>query len=178
VKDTIQETLTQYLNLDAATGEWDEEPNLALIVQGADGEVTFAPVPVGTEAWSAAPPYQVVWAAGETARLVHSTTGWSPLEKGESLLGIALFSEGWGLSAKADDANALKEWVEGGGQIMNHPDRVEFKMVTALLTDKTTIMLTHPRGGSTEVMDEGAIEGRIPDSLGKALTAFQEVIGF
>jgi hypothetical protein len=170
----IQEALTQFLNIDVASGEWDEPPSLVLIVQNRDGSVTFDPVPVG-EAWGAAPPYMVIVAAGQSARKVHEITGWSPLEKGENLLGIALFSEGWGLSADAADADALKAWVEAGNKIEGHPNRVEFKMVTALLTDENTIMLTHERGGKVEVMKEGTMEGRIPESLRRALSDFQEV---
>lgn len=171
----ISEALARYLDINVAADQWDEQPSLALIIQDAEGVVDFSPVPIGEEAWSAAPPHLVVVAAGHTALALSRMLGWSPTSNGETLLGVVLFSEGWALSGKADDEGALREYAENHS-IANHPERVEMKMVSAVLTDDTVLMLTHPRGGATEIKPPyHAIEGRIPDALRRALTAFQEV---
>jgi hypothetical protein len=168
----ISEALTRYLDIDVAADVWDERPSLALIYQDAEGVVCFGPVPLGESVWGTAPPHQVVWAAGEIARDLHRAAGWSPFEDGETLLGLVLFSEGWGVTGKPDDG--LREYAEHH-RISDHPDRVEMKMVSAVLTDDSVIMLTHARGGKTEASPTIGVEGRIPDALRSALTAFQEV---
>lgn len=172
--DAISEALARYLDIDVAADVWDEQPSLALIIQDAEGIVCFSPIPVGDQAWGEAEPYRVVWAAGQIARQIHSLSGWSPVRDGEALLGIVLFSEGWALSGKPDDEGALREYAENH-RIAEHPERVEVKMVSAVLADDTVLMLTHPRGGATEIQPTyHGIEGRIPDALRQALTAFQE----
>jgi len=174
----VSEALARYLDVDVAADRWDEEPSLALIFKDPEGVVCFAPVPLGQGVWGAAEPHKVVWAAGQVALDLHRLSGWSPMEEGETLLGVVLFSEGWGVSSSAPDAaTALMEWTQAGKRLVDHPLAVEFKMVSAVLTDGTVVMLTHQRGGVTESKPAHGVEGRIPDALRKALADFQEVAG-
>jgi len=174
----VSEALARYLDVDVAADKWDEEPSLALIFKDPEGVVCFAPVPLGQGVWGAAEPHKVVWAAGQVALDLHRLSGWSPMDEGETLLGVVLFSEGWGLSeTNPAEGGLLRRWVESGNRIAEHPQRVEFKLVSAVLTDGTVLMLTHQRGGVTESKPASGVEGRIPDSLRKALRDFQEVTG-
>jgi hypothetical protein len=176
VSAAITEALARYLDIDVAADNWDEPPSLALIIENPEGIVDFAPVPITGEMWAKAEPWRVVVAAGKAAVAMREGFNATPLSEGDTFTGIVLFTEGWGLSeATTDKAQDLTRWLRAGGRIENHPDRTEYKLVNALLTDGSLIMLTHARGGKT-VSDPAyqAVEGRIPDALRSALIDFQE----
>lgn len=170
----VNDALRRRLDEDVARDVWDEEPRLALIIETAAGDIAFADVPVTSRTWGMAEPFQII----RLAALFTSEVGWgSLLNPGDSLVGAVLFSEGWGVSSdKPEAAAALMEWTKAGKRLVDHPLAVEVKMVSAVLVDGSSVMLTYGRRG-VELPDtkQANVEGRIPDALREALTAFQEV---
>lgn len=170
----VEDALRRYLDEDVAGDVWDQEPTLALIIESAAGEIAFADVPVTSRTWEMAEPFQIIRLAAQFAAEV----GWgNPLNPGDSLVGAVLFSEGWAVSSDAPEAAAaLMEWTKAGKRLVDHPLAVEVKMVSAVLVDDSSVMLTYGRGGvALPNTKQANVEGRIPDALRVALTAFHGV---
>jgi len=93
------------------------------------------------------------------------------------LLGVALFTEGWGVTQNDRASAALIEaWLQEGHRLVEHPLAIEVKMVTAVFPDDEPIMLMHARGGAKmPEADLGEITGRVPDALNYVLTTFLEL---
>jgi len=176
--DAIREALQQYLDVDIAADIWDEEPNLVLIIRGTDDVLDFSEVPIDSDGWAAAEPYLVIRAAADAATLLHARTGWSPFVTGEELLGVAAFTEGWGLSERDAEAIAqVQDWMQKGHRLSEHPLSVEVKVVTAVFVSGDPIMLVHARGGvPMPETDEGDIGGRMPDALVYFLSTFSDLM--
>lgn len=179
LKDEILTSLKAYLAVDVSGGEWDEEPSLVLVTRVADGTSNFQPLPVPEAIWSAAPVPNVLWATAHTSQLF-ADRGYTWLDPDVSLLGVALFSEGWGVSTsvKSDELHQIQDYMKAGGRLADHPLGVECKMVTSVLVDGTVLMLTHFRNGETLDSNDskdgvGSVEGRVPDGLKALLAALQ-----
>src|SRR4051812_23874897 len=102
IRDEVLNVLREYLAVDVQADQWDEVPELSLILRGTDGIPSFEQMPVGVEVWTRAPVHQVLWAVAETTKMV-TQRGWQWLQPGEELLGVAMFSEGWGVSSQVKD---------------------------------------------------------------------------
>jgi hypothetical protein len=175
MRDEILAELRMYLAADVSGDVWDEEPTLAIVLRRPDGGFTFETVPVG-DVWGKAPVHEVLHAVAViTGRF--TADRWEWLRTGEALLGVVLFSEGWGVSTKVDagEMEAIQAYMAAGGRLADHPSGVECKMVNAVLSDGSVLMLTHFRGGETVDPngDGGNVEGRVPDALREVLAAFQ-----
>jgi len=177
-RDVIQEALQRQLDADVAIDVWDEPPNLALIVREGDGPPRFAPMPIDEETWGVAEPHRVMRAAAAAARTVHERTGWTPFEPGQELLGVAFFTEGYGLTQNDKESAAIiQAWMRDGHRLSEHPLSIEVKLVTAVLADDLPIMLMHGRGGTPlPSSDMGEVEGRVPEALTFVLTVFLELV--
>ena len=175
MSEAIREALQQYLDVDIAADEWDEPPSLVLIVQRSDGTTEFVPVPVGDEGWAAGEPYRVVIATADATRILHERTGWTPFVAGEELLGVALFTEGWGLAQNNPvEVAGVEKWLKRGHRLSEHPLAVEVKLVTAVFADDPPIMLTHARGNVPLPQDDlGEVGGRVPEALRYLFWTFQ-----
>jgi hypothetical protein len=173
MRTEIQEALQRQLDEDVAADVWDELPQLTLIVE-VDGRFRFAPVPIQEETWEIAEPYRVVIMAADVAKQVNERTGWTPFEPGMRLVGVAFFTEGHGLIRNDMESYAMiKAWMDEGHRLSEHPLSVEVKIVTAILADDLPIALMYGRGGvEMPKMDEGAMEGRVPDALTHMLNTF------
>jgi len=169
----IQEALQAHLDADVAADEWDLPPHVALIMQ-IDDRLQFAPIPIDDETWEVAEPHRVIRAAADAARTVNQRTGWTPFEPGQTLLGVAMFNEGWGVTENSREAAAvLQAWMNDGHRLVDHPLSIECKLVSAVLADDLPIMLMHGRGDiSLPSTDMGEVEGRVPDALSHMLNIF------
>jgi hypothetical protein len=176
LKDEVLTVLREYLAVDVHADEWDEPPSLSIIIRGTDGVPNFERMPVSLDAWEAAPVHKVLWATTQVTRMA-TERGWQWTDPGEEILGVALFSEGWGVSQKTPgpEVDALAAYMDAGGRLADHPLGVECKMVNAvLMPDGEIVMLTHFRSGEqVDPNDGGDLSGRIPDALRDLLRAFQ-----
>lgn len=175
LKEEILTSLRAYLAVDVSADEWDEEPSLVLIVRGTDGTPSFDPMPIPGAIWGAAPVHNVLWATAKTTQMF-TEGGHVWVQPGETLLGVALFSEGWGVSTsvKNDELQQIQDYMRAGGRLVDHPLGVECKMVTASLVDDTVVTLTHFRNGeSIDSGEVGSVEGRVPEALSAVLSAFK-----
>ena len=175
MKDEILRMLREYLSADVSLDEWDEPPVLSMILKGLDGAPIFEPMPIG-DIWGTAPVHHVLEVVATVTR---ETTGrgWQWLSEGESLLGVALFSEGWGVSTtvQAGELSRIEKYMAAGGRLADHPAGVECKMVSAVLTDGSSLHLTYFRDGEfvdTNDKGDGEVAGRVPDGLNAILAAF------
>jgi hypothetical protein len=174
VKDDVLTMLKEFLTLDVQGDEWDETPWLALVVRDNDGKVVLERMPVEEQMWSIAPVYRVVQAIADTTRSF-TEKGWMWSEDAGRLLGVVLFSEGWGISVSAtgDEMKSVQNYMESGGMLANHPLGIECKMVTAVLATGEWAMTTYFRNGETVDNEyQGGPEGRVPEALHELLEAF------
>ena len=176
MRDEILRVLREYLSADVSVDEWDEPPSLSLILRGPDEAVIFEPMPVGEDIWNMGPVHRVLEVVATVTR---ETTGrgWQWLSEDESLLGVALFSEGWGVSTtvQAGELSKIEKYMAAGGRLADHPAGVECKMISAALTDGSSLHLTYFRDGEfvdTNDKGGGEVAGRVPDGLNAILAAF------
>lgn len=178
MRDEILRMLHERLAADVRADEWDEPPSLSLILMGSSGTVIIEPMPITQEIWNLGPVHRVLDIVAEVTRSA-AESGWQWLEEGQSFLGIFLFSEGWAVSStiEADDLPRIQEYMAAGGRLADHPAGVECKMISALLTDGSSLHLTHFRNGETIGPKDGEetgheVAGRVPDGLSAVLAAF------
>lgn len=174
MRDEIETVLTEYLAVDVKADTWDEAPGLSLIIRAADGAPRFELMPVGEEIWSRGHVHEVLRAVSHATR-TFTAGGWNWLQPGEELLGVALFSEGWGVSSKStgQEWEEVQTYMENGGRLADHPAGVECKMVSAALTSGESVMLTYFRHGEQiEPSPDTEVQGRIPEGLQRLLAAF------
>lgn len=177
MRDEVLTALKDYLDADVKADKWDEPPILSLILKGPSDMLMFEPMPVGP-VWDRGPVHHVLHVvANVTRRTVER--GWQYTAVTERIIGVALFSEGWAVSASVKEGEYadIQKYMEAGGRLADHPAGIEVKTVNAVLTDGSMLMLTHFRNGETispSEEEDGTHEvaGRIPDGLQEVLAAF------
>lgn len=86
--------------------------------------------------------------------------------------GLIWATEAWIATVRgnAEDA-AVQDLIEDGEnrRVRRRPDRVEARLVVGILSDETTCLLTHPRGGEVEILSDATV-GEVPEGM-RALMA-------
>lgn len=175
--DKTLDMLAAVVGAEAALDEWDAPPSVALIVTQDDGRNELVRFPLSHEFWTQGPVYLLLHGiAGTVREMLPMEMVREMVPDLRHLVGVALFTEAWGLKASADtpieERKAQQEWAEEHG-ISGHPDRVEMKVLTAVGRDGIRYVVEHTRG---DTQPSGATAGS-PDELnGRVMDALQDIL--
>lgn len=167
--DAVKKTMTDIMNLSIAGGEWDEQP--VLFIVNNLGETVYLPIP--GEVWAMAG-HPLSLLEMMTKALTTPEMASPPLDDyfGEQVEAIIIFNEAWALDEAGIAAEAAQKYVDEGGRISEHPNRVEVKVIAAADVSGETAFLQYKRGQTGSLaFTEGQMEGRMPDAINQFLTA-------
>jgi hypothetical protein len=183
--DTLQDALKEALDAEILLDQWDEMPHLHLVLtRPSTGAPYMIPLPIPEHIWEQFIPYEVL---SITAEMIKTAP---PIELDRTvadIIGLAFFCEGWALKSRKNpteqETRELQRWAEKHS-IVDHPDRIEVKMVTAVTTNGLRYFTTYERGEpeAMEVVVERMdapederkqVDGRVFEAMERLIENFQ-----
>lgn len=181
IDTTISELMNGLMEFDMKQDLWDWPPILYLVgspdPNGDPNRFRVHPIePIGQDGLRSAHPVHAMQAMALTVAL-GGRTGvemFFAIEEDEVPVALVLRHEAWGLKSDSGmTEEEMREWCEHN-KIVDHPARVEVKMINAFTYTGNNPVLSLERGGEPR-LNEGT-EGRVPDTMKSLLEAMRSAV--
>ncbi len=175
----LTDILMNMAQAEAVTDQWDEPPALFVVTDTSSGFATTT-LGIPLEVWEQYHPAELVEMMGHGAN-DPDYRDYPTLSRGDDIVALVLRTEGWAIDIQKFSEEEgkrryaeLQEWLDSGKRIVDHPDRVECKIYTAVGLNDVTAVVEQFRGSEPSThLDGGTLQGRVPDALTFTFTALR-----